>query len=860
MNPETLAKLENAPYPTGMFASLGEHLRVLTRNEEAYIPPVRIRAASSVLCPIVVPTRRNVLKNRKNILRIMQLVAGRDSTLLVFLCSGTATKEDIRLIAEDFPDLQWVAIDGPFPYDYHQQNFETTYSPLSYGGEKDIGQKRNFALQLARTMGWEMIVFLDDDIVVTNAHLDKAIDLLVHGNASVVGFNARLYPDLSVAMHAHRWLHNSIDNFLGTGIMAIKTTTPFLSFFPHIYNEDWLFVLLYRLLDEGNLVWAGSVRQTRYDPFKNPQRALSEEAGDLLGESLFKLALTLCGSGRRFKNLEDALEVLVGHANEEFWNMEINNRLDYLHGLLSDLKQKRMRPIRRRQAEKALLGAVERIVGKEGKGGITGEDLAEWMQAWRRDVQRWNSLEIPEVTAKTLTQGLESLELPNSFIDHVDPAWLVASLRDEDAEVAVQIPPQPSYQYTGFTVKPRDEETRRLLWLTKLVQEYLNEKHLSPQKIITSANTIRFDRPVHSLIEIKPRFTISMVVGHGESVAQVRSSVQDIIQWTRNSGPLQLIVWVYDSTSSLKAHQLDAYRNRLVAQLVHDVAGTHIQLRSSVITEKNDNISEVIDTMLNDISFAYWKCNIAPDHPIYVANSRNELLRLGTFCQFMYREHTLPRHSLKHQLRETRTKEADFQTITPEQDEAAVYTARSHFAVKQRRRWLFTPRSSTTLMLRSMRLARLSWVQLDDLAFNVQFYSPLAGDSMIGVRRTECIPVYYKKDLPSNKQAVAREIIRTLKNRPSPEISYMIVVCGQPDDSWEQLEQYREDLMSIVIKHGSKDALFTSLTYRMLPNEPLQLFRRRVLAITAYIHWLQNERNIVRIQWRPHLIRRRFGL
>jgi hypothetical protein len=860
MNPEILFKLEKAPYPTGLFAPVGEHLRVFTQNESNYIPPVRIGALASKLYPIIVPTRRNVLKNRKNILRIMRLVAGRDNTLLIFLCSGTAVKEDVALLADEFPDLQWTAIDGPFPYDYHQQNFETTYSPLSYGGDKDIGQKRNFGLQLARRMGWEVIVFLDDDIVVTNAHLDKALDLLQYGKASVVGFNARLYPDLSVAMHAHRWLHNSIDNFLGTGIMAIKTNESFLSFFPHVYNEDWLFVLLYRLLDEGNLVWAGSVRQARYNPYRNVQRARIEEAGDLLGESLFKLVLTLCGSGRRFKNLEDALTTLVEHATEEFWNMEINNRLDYLHGLLGDLSRKKMQPIRRRQAKMAILSAIERIVGKEGKGGITGEDLAAWVQAWSRDVQQWNAIKMPKATSESVAAAIAALELPNGFIDHVDPIWLALSTNPVEPRVTQSLRKHAMYEYTGFTVQPRNQETMQMLWMTKLVQDYLAEKHLSVEKIITSANKIRFDRPVHSLIEIKPRFTISMVVSYGESVAQIRTAVQDIVRWTKKSGPLQLVIWVYDNSSKISNRHLEAYRNRVVAQLVHDITGTHVQLRSSTTANKDKNISEVIDTMLNDISFAYWKCNIAPDHPIYVTNSRNELLRLGTFCQFMHHEHTLPRHALKHQLRETITKNTDFLEITSEQDEAAIYVARSHFAEKSRKRWPFAARSSTAIMLRRMRRARLKWVQLDDLAFNVQFYSPLAGDSMIGVKRTECIPVLYKKDLPSNKQAVAREIIRTLKNSPSPEVSYMIVVRGQADDSWEQLEQYRSDLMEIVTSHAAKQAIFSSLTYRLLPNETDALFKKRILAITSYIHWLQNDPNHVQLLWRPQLLQTRFGL
>ncbi len=125
-------------------------------------------------------------------------------------------------------------------------------------------------------MKWESIFFLDDDVAITSFQLDKAYNLLQTRDVSIVGFNARHFPDNSVAMHIHRWLHDSIDSFLGTGAMAVKTNSPFVSFFPHIYNEDWLFLLIYRLLGEGNIIWAGTIKQKPYNPYKYASRATSE--------------------------------------------------------------------------------------------------------------------------------------------------------------------------------------------------------------------------------------------------------------------------------------------------------------------------------------------------------------------------------------------------------------------------------------------------------------------------------------------------------------------------------------------------------------------------------------------------------
>lgn len=63
------------------------------------------------------------------------------------------------------------------------------------------------------------------------------------------------------------------------------------SFFPDIYNEDWLF--LFPSVHLRRVCRTGSVWQLPYDPFARPSRAVGEEFGDVFAEGLMELAHSL---------------------------------------------------------------------------------------------------------------------------------------------------------------------------------------------------------------------------------------------------------------------------------------------------------------------------------------------------------------------------------------------------------------------------------------------------------------------------------------------------------------------------------------------------------------------------------------
>lgn len=824
MNADIFSKLEKAPYPAAIITANGEVLRTFTKDETAFVPPVRTaHLIPSHTFPICVPTTRHILKNRKNFRRIMQLAIDSENTFLIFLCSGLAKKDDVEILAQDFPTLQWMAIDGPFHNNLGTPSFLTSISPLSYGG--DLAQKRNFILHLAKLMQWESVFLLDDDILITNRQIQKTRTLLAEKNVAIVGFNARSFPDNSVAVHVHRWIHGAMDSFLGGGVLGIKVNTPFVSFFPRIYNEDWIFMLMYRLIGNGDIVWADTVQQRPYDPFKT-SRAINEEAGDIIGESLAKLMHVLCSSDKHFKTPRQLTTALRTYANEDFWDTEINNRLDYLYKLSEGLQKKRLRLYRRHRAMRAIKHSIKRILGTNGHPPITGKQLADWVDAWCRDIEQWNVTLGQSMPRKTLPDALELLSVSPENIARgrdTDEAF-----SHPDTPIKRSKPRSRTYMYEGHTVRPRSSTIRENLWLAKAVEEYLADKDLSIKKTASSANLLRFDRPTHWITDIKPGFTISMMVAYGEPVAQIHQSVLNIISWSKTTGPLQLLIWVYNDSGRDSPQHLELYRNRITAQLVHDIQGTHIQLRSSTIA-KTRNIQDVISQSLDDISFAYWKQKIKAKHPIYVVNSQNELLRLGTFCQFMHHEQLVPRHSLRYHIRKHIDKQADFPLISKENDALSLRVSRESLTQAPQRR---ASMKATKLMLRHIHKARLTWISIDDLAYSIVYHHTTGEDSLEFSKKILCIPIAYGTTPLSDFTSI-------FSGSQGSDTAYFIVIHGDSDDSWENLDAYHDEVLNRLTAIYPQ-AIILSTTYRLSSDENKRYFTRRIKALARYARWLQN--------------------
>ncbi|GAA0944677.1 hypothetical protein [Nonomuraea longicatena] len=229
----------------------------------------------------------------------------------------------------------------------------------------DTAAKRNLGLAITRMLGWERVIFMDDDIEVPSPDdLRRAATLLDQHAAVALSVDDTGFPDNSVVCHAYREVGGDQESFVGGGALAVETTRH-VSFFPDVYNEDWF----YLLDDDGlrSLAVAGTIRQRPYDPFADPGRARTEELGDVLAEGLF----WLLDEGR---GLADA-----DHAH---WAEFLARRERFVAGI-ADLVPTRAPAGRRAAMLASLTAALDRL------RLITPELCLAYLAAWREDRRVW---------------------------------------------------------------------------------------------------------------------------------------------------------------------------------------------------------------------------------------------------------------------------------------------------------------------------------------------------------------------------------------------------------------------------------------------------------------------------------------
>jgi hypothetical protein len=294
---------------------------------------------------------------------------------LIVLCSFRTHANDVRtLLAEHrLPDADVVAMPRKRSK-WILREFETTRYVHNGPGKavcgarnSDLSMKRNTGLLLARMLGWERIFFMDDDIRSVSADtVLSTVSLLgaTDGRYRTAAMSVEKYPDNSVVCHARREVGAYQGVFVSGSVLAADCRVPF-DFFPDLYNEDWLF--FYRDAAEGRLATPGSlVEQLEYDPFADPQRAASQEFGDVIAEGLY----ALLHSGLRAEA-----------ANEKYWERFLEDRNRVLEVVRERLP--RARSHKRKKISRSI-GAAQQMLGT-----ITPALCADYVAAWQRDLERW---------------------------------------------------------------------------------------------------------------------------------------------------------------------------------------------------------------------------------------------------------------------------------------------------------------------------------------------------------------------------------------------------------------------------------------------------------------------------------------
>jgi hypothetical protein len=287
---------------------------------------------------------------------------------LVTLHSGSATSPDLawgRLAAAD----QVIAIEVPWCARLRQLSWlgSAVLDQAGLADPGDVSLKRNLALILSRLQGWSRILFLDDDISgLSLADLRESARLL--DSCPAAGMKVTGCYDNSVVCHAYRGAYGEQGEFIGSGALAVNTARC-TSFFPEIYNHDWLF-----LVNEQGLlqpaVRAGTVVQDDYDPFANPARARSEEFGDVFAEGVYWL-------------LDQGEPVFA--ANKAHWDEFLARRQKFIGQVLDMTGGLGLAGAEQEKRVRALKAALSRLAQ------ITSDLCLEYLQAWEHDRQKWHA-------------------------------------------------------------------------------------------------------------------------------------------------------------------------------------------------------------------------------------------------------------------------------------------------------------------------------------------------------------------------------------------------------------------------------------------------------------------------------------
>jgi hypothetical protein len=228
----------------------------------------------------------------------------------------------------------------------------------------DIARKRNVGLLLARLCAWRTIMFLDDDIRgLTASAVSTAATLARHSQA--VGFKISYYPDNSVVCHAYRLAGGIQDVFPGGSALIVDIAGNGMMF-PPIYNEDWLF--LFDAARRRSIALAGTLSQLKYNPFARPERAVSEEFGDVIAEGLYWLLHE--GGG-------------LTDATHDYWRSTLERRFRLID-LIADNLLLRAEGVPVTEYALMSLAAARRRLAD-----ITELACLSFVRAWRTDIDTW---------------------------------------------------------------------------------------------------------------------------------------------------------------------------------------------------------------------------------------------------------------------------------------------------------------------------------------------------------------------------------------------------------------------------------------------------------------------------------------
>jgi hypothetical protein len=301
---------------------------------------------------------------------------------VVVLCSRAAHKDGAVVEARRVGGLSWAVVDLDDWRGKALPRLRTSeFDQAKVDPHGDLSHKRNLGLLLARLLGWTRLLFLDDDISgLVPVRVEQAAAAL--DQFAAVGMPALSFPDNSVACHARRAAGAEQNVFVsGSALVVCEPATD--SFFPDIYNEDWLFLAPH--LNRREVTRVGSVVQEEHDPFSNPDRAGAQEFGDVLAEGL------------------------IGHLHIaplypvptlDYWSRFLVERGRFLADAYEGCEA-----ARNVHALAALRSA------RDALDDISPTDLVDYVDAWQEDLANWREWILDQPRRDDFDAALRDLDL-----------------------------------------------------------------------------------------------------------------------------------------------------------------------------------------------------------------------------------------------------------------------------------------------------------------------------------------------------------------------------------------------------------------------------------------------------------------
>jgi len=319
---------------------------------------------------------------------------------VVALCSKAARAKEAAGMAAETPGARCVAIDLPADYHHRLVRFTTSARPEAMVGHLlDLSLKRNLGILLARLVGWRSILFLDDDMTGLNPGTVRRAASAV-SRYTAVGMAVHDFPDNSVVCHAHRLGGGHQDVFV-TGSALVVECRKIETFFPQVYNEDWLFLM--DGLRRRTVARTGTARQLPYNPFADPKRAAAEEFGDILAEGL----VGLLHQG-----------VAPANATADYWDTFLLRRKSFIVRAANQLAA--LPPAAATADAFSALDAAE-----QRRADISPLELDAYASAWQADLRAWSDRLHVIPRAGSISGALQHLGLAETVLfseDRPNPA------------------------------------------------------------------------------------------------------------------------------------------------------------------------------------------------------------------------------------------------------------------------------------------------------------------------------------------------------------------------------------------------------------------------------------------------------